>query len=112
MRISDWSSDVCSSDLYGSNIVIPLDVADDAQIDACFSELGKHWDGFDILVHCIAYAPREAIGGDFLDGISRENFAIAQDISAYSLAALAKAARPQMKGRNGDRKSTRLNSSQ
>ena len=49
----------------------------------------------------IAYAPREAIGGDFLDGITRQNFAIAQDISAYSLAALAKAARPQMKGRNG-----------
>jgi enoyl-[acyl-carrier protein] reductase I len=86
---------------FGSKIVLPLDVADDAQIEACFSELGKHWDGFDILVHCIAYAPREAIGGDFLDGISRENFAIAQDISAYSLAALAKAARPQMKGRNG-----------
>src|SRR3546814_7648453 len=79
MRISDGSSDVCSSDL-----------------------LGKHWtDGFDILVHCIAYAPHEAICGDFLDGLTRENFAIAQDISAYSLAALAKAARPQMKGRNG-----------
>ena len=85
----------------GSDIVLPLDVADDAQIEACFSELGKHWDGFDILVHCIAYAPREAIGGDFLDGISRENFAIAHDISAYSLAALSKAARPMMAGRNG-----------
>ena len=87
---------------YGSRIVLPLDVSSDEQIDACFAELGKHWpDGFDILVHCIAFAPREAIGGDFLDGLSRENFAIAQDISAYSLAALAKAARPQMKGRNG-----------
>jgi len=87
---------------YGSSIVLPLDVSSDEQIDACFAELGKHWpDGFDILVHCIAFAPREAIGGDFLDGLSRENFAIAQDISAYSLAALAKAARPQMKGRNG-----------
>src|SRR3546814_623204 len=87
---------------YGSDIVLPLDVSSDEQIDACFTELGKHWtDGFDILVHCIAYAPREAIGGDFLDGLTRENFAIAQDISAYSLAALAKAARPQMKGRNG-----------
>jgi enoyl-[acyl-carrier protein] reductase I len=87
---------------YGSKIVLPLDVSSDEQIDACFSELGKHWpEGFDILVHCIAFAPREAIGGDFLDGLSRENFAIAQDISAYSLAALAKAARPQMKGRNG-----------
>ena len=86
---------------YGSNIVLPLDVADDGQIDACFSELGKHWDGFDILIHCIAFAPREAIEGDFLDGIPRENYHIAHDISAYSLAALGKAARPMMKGRNG-----------
>src|SRR3546814_3235110 len=87
---------------YGSNIVLPLDVASDEQIEACFAELGKHWtDGFDILVHCIAYAPREAIGGDFLDGLTRENFSIAQDLPAYSLAALANAARPAMQGRTG-----------
>ena len=87
---------------YGSDIVIPLDVTSDEQIAACFTELGKHWtDGFDILVHAIAYAPREAIAGQFLDGLTRENFAIAHDISAYSLAAMAKAARPQMQGRNG-----------
>lgn len=87
---------------YGSNIVIPLDVTSDDQIAACFDELGKHWpDGFDILVHAIAYAPREAIAGQFLDGLTRENFGVAHDISAYSLAAMAKAARPQMKGRNG-----------
>ncbi len=86
---------------YGSSIVLPLDVADDGQIDACFEQLAQHWDGFDILVHCIAFAPREAIEGDFLDGISRENFRIAHDISAFSLAALGKAARPMMKGRNG-----------
>ncbi|HJW45193.1 MAG TPA: enoyl-ACP reductase [Lysobacter sp.] len=87
---------------YDSNIVIPLDVTSDEQIAACFAELGKHWtDGFDILIHAIAYAPREAIAGQFLDGLTRENFAIAHDISAYSLAAMAKAARPQMQGRNG-----------
>ena len=86
----------------GSDIVIPLDVASDEQIAACFTELGKHWpEGFDILVHAIAYAPREAIDGEFLDGLTRENFAIAHDISAYSLAALAKAARPMMKDRHG-----------
>jgi len=85
----------------GSNIVIPLDVADDAQIEACFAELGRHWDGFDILVHAIAFAPREAIAGQFLDGLTRDNFALAHDISAYSLAALSKAARPMMQGRNG-----------
>ncbi len=87
---------------FGSDIVIPLDVGSDEQIAACFDELGKHWsDGFDILVHAIAYAPREAIAGQFLDGLTRENFAIAHDISAYSLAAMAKAARPMMQGRNG-----------
>lgn len=87
---------------YGSDIVIPLDVADDAQIDACFGALKQHWpEGFDILVHAIAYAPREAIAGQFLDGLTRENFAIAHDISAYSLAAMAKAARPMMAGRHG-----------
>ena len=86
---------------YGSDIVLPLDVADDAQIEACFEELGKRWDGLDILVHCIAFAPRVAIEGDFLDGVNRERFHIAHDISAYSLAALGKAARPLMKGRGG-----------
>ena len=86
---------------FGSDIVLPLDVADDAQIASCFEQLGQRWDGFDILVHCIAYAPREAIEGEFLDGLTRENFGIAHDISAYSLAALAKAARPMMTGRNG-----------
>jgi enoyl-[acyl-carrier protein] reductase I len=85
----------------GSNIVLPLDVADDSQISSLFSELAKHWDSLDILVHAIAYAPREAIDGQFLDGLTRENFAIAHDISAYSFAALAKAARPMMQSRNG-----------
>jgi enoyl-[acyl-carrier protein] reductase I len=86
---------------YGSDIVLPLDVADDAQIEACFAELGKRWDGLDILVHSIGFAPREAIEGAYLDGLTRENFRIAHDISAYSLSALAKAARPMMAGRNG-----------
>lgn len=84
------------------DIVIPLDVSDDAQIAACFEQLGQHWpDGFDILIHAIAFAPREAIAGQFLDGLTRENFALALDISAYSLSAMAKAARPLMQGRNG-----------
>ncbi len=87
---------------YGSSIVLPLDVSDDAQIAACFEQLGQQWsDGFDILVHAIAFAPREAIAGQFLDGLTRENFAIAHDVSSYSLSALSKAARPLMKGRNG-----------
>lgn len=86
---------------YGSDIVLPLDVSEDAQIEACFAALGQRWDGFDILIHAIAFAPREAIAGQFLDGLTRENFAIAHEISSYSLAAMAKAARPMMAGRNG-----------
>jgi len=85
----------------GSDIVLPLDVADDAQIDAVFAALGQRWDGLDILVHSVGYAPREAIEGDFLNGLTRENFRIAHDISSYSLAALAKAARPMMRERRG-----------
>jgi enoyl-[acyl-carrier protein] reductase I len=86
---------------FGSNIVVPCDVAEDAQIDSTFEQLGRHWDGLDILVHSVGFAPREALQGGFLDGLTRENFSIAHDISSYSLAALAKAARPMMKGRNG-----------
>jgi len=85
----------------GSSITLPCDVERDADIDDLFEALKQHWDGLDILVHSIAYAPREALEGDFLEGISRENFRIAHDISSYSFAALAKAARPLMKGRRG-----------
>jgi enoyl-[acyl-carrier protein] reductase I len=87
--------------MFGSNIVLPCDLADDTQIDAVFTDLGKHWDSLDILVHSAGYPPREALQGDYLDGLSREGFAIAHDISSYSLAALAKAARPLMTGRGG-----------
>ncbi len=86
---------------YGSDIVLPLDVADDAQIEATFAELGKRWDGLDILVHSVGFAPRETLDGGFLDHLTRESFAIAMDISTYSLSALAKAARPMMANRNG-----------
>lgn len=90
-----------AANAFGSNIVLPCDVAEDAQIDNLFAELGKHWDGFDILVHSVGFAPREALQGGFLDNLTRENFGIAHDISSYSLAALSKAARPMMAGRNG-----------
>ena len=91
-----------AANTFGSNIVLPCDVAEDAQIDGLFAELGKHWtDGFDVLVHSVGFAPREALQGQYLDHLTRENFSIAHDISSYSLAALAKAARPMMAGRNG-----------
>lgn len=86
---------------FGSSIVLPLDVGVDAQIDQMYRDLGTHWDGFDILVHSVGFAPREALQGEFLDNLTREAFAIAHDISSYSLAALAKAGRPMMQGRNG-----------
>ena len=82
-----------------SAIVLPCEVERDADIDGLFESLKQHWDGLDILVHSIAYAPREALEGDYLEGISRESFRIAHDISSYSFAALAKAARPMMQGR-------------
>ncbi len=81
---------------FGSNLVFPCDVADDAQIEALFVSLRQHWDRLDGLVHSIGFAPREAISGDFLEGMTRENFRIAHDISAYSFAALAKAALPML----------------
>lgn len=86
---------------FGSELILPCDVQSDAEIDALFAELGKHWDGMDGLVHSIAFAPGEALEGDFLDGLSREAFRISQEVSAYSFPAMAKAARPLMKGRNG-----------
>jgi len=86
---------------FGSNIVLPCDVSRDSDITTLFENLQQHWDGFDILVHSIGFAPREALQGEFLDGLTRENFAIAHDISSYSLAAMAKAARPLMRNRGG-----------
>jgi len=86
---------------FGSNIVLPCDASSDAEIAAVFTELAKQWDGLDGLVHAIAYAPGDQLEGNFVDVCTREGFRIAHDISAYSLVAMAKAANPMMKGRNG-----------
>jgi enoyl-[acyl-carrier protein] reductase I len=83
----------------GSDIVLPLDVADDGQIADLFQELGKRWDGLDGIVHSVAFAPRDHLEDGYLDHLTREGFAQAHDISAYSFAALAKAGRPLMQGR-------------
>ena len=85
----------------GTEIVLPCDVADDAQIEQLFADLGKTWDGLDALIHSIAFAPREQLDGMFLDAVNREGFAIAHDISAYSFPAMGRAALPLMRGRNG-----------
>jgi len=84
---------------FDSKLVFPCDVANDSEIADLFSGLAKAWDGLEGLVHAIAFAPREAIAGDFLEGVSREAFRIAHDVSAYSFAALAKAALPMMQDR-------------
>lgn len=86
---------------FGSSMVLPCDVSDDTQIDALFHQLGQYWDGLDIIVHSIAFAPRDALTGDYLDSVTRDNFRIAHDVSSYSFAALAKAGRGMMQGRNG-----------
>jgi enoyl-[acyl-carrier protein] reductase I len=89
------------ADEFGSTAIYPCDVSQDAEIEAVFADLAKRWDGLDGLVHSIAFAPNEAIEGDFLEGISRESFRIAHDVSSYSYPALAKAARPLLlKGSN------------
>ena len=80
--------------------LFPCDVTSDEEIDAVFEGLSKHWDGFDILVHSVGFAPREQLEGGFTESITREGYRISHDISAYSLAALAKSARPMMLGRN------------
>ncbi|MCL4769021.1 MAG: enoyl-ACP reductase FabI [Burkholderiaceae bacterium] len=84
----------------GSDAVFACDVASDAEIDGLAGALRARWDGLDGLVHAIAYAPREAIAGELLDGLSRESFRVAHDVSAYSFPALAKALLPMMEGRN------------
>jgi len=85
----------------GSNITIECDVSSDEHIENVFKKLGEHWDGLDCIVHSVAFAPRDALEGDYVNATTRENFRIAHDISSYSFTALAKAGRAMMAGRNG-----------
>ncbi|KAA3653738.1 MAG: SDR family NAD(P)-dependent oxidoreductase [Proteobacteria bacterium] len=94
-RVSKLAAD------FGSTLILPCDVQEDSQIDDLFSQIGDAWGGIDSVVHSIAYAPSDALEGDFLEGLSRDAFRISQEISAYSFPAMAKAARPLMAGRNG-----------
>jgi enoyl-[acyl-carrier protein] reductase I len=89
-RITEFAAE------FDSKLVFECDVGDDAQIERLFSDLAATWPKFDGFVHAIGFAPREAIAGDFLDGLSREAYRIAQDISAYSFPAMAKAALPML----------------
>lgn len=89
-RITDFAAE------FDSKLIFDCDVGDDAQIERMFAQLGEAWPTFDGFVHSIGFAPREAIAGDFLDGLSREAFKIAHDISSYSFPAMAKAALPRL----------------
>jgi enoyl-[acyl-carrier protein] reductase I len=85
---------------FDSDLLFPCDVSDDGQIDRCFDDLRKRWDGLDGIVHSIAFAPREALSGDYLGSVNRDAFRIAHDVSSYSFSAIAKAGLPLMQGRN------------
>lgn len=85
----------------GSDIALPLDVGSDQEIADSFAALAERWDGLDAIVHSIAFAPRDQLEGDYVDAVTREGFLTAHEISSYSFAALAKAGRPLMAGRNG-----------
>lgn len=85
----------------GSNVVLPLDVTSDEQIDNVFTELKKSWDGLDILVHSVAFAPREELEGRMIDASTRDGFSVAHDISVYSLTALTKAGYDMLKQNQG-----------
>jgi enoyl-[acyl-carrier protein] reductase I len=93
-RITEFAGD------FGSSLIFDCDVGDDAQIEKMFADLSATWPKFDGFLHSIGFAPREAIAGNFLDGLTRENFRIAHDISAYSFPALAKAALPMLNDRS------------
>jgi len=85
----------------GARLIMPLDVTVDAQCDAAFALLKREWGQLDIVVHAVAFAPREALTGSFVSATSREGFRVAHDVSSYSLTALAQRAHPLMAGRRG-----------
>jgi len=98
-RLKDRVTEMAHS--FGSELIVPMDVVYDAEIDAAFERIGSAWGHLDIIVHSVAFAPREQLAGGYVDSVTREGFRVAHDVSSYSLAALAKAGRPLMAGRKG-----------
>ena len=94
-RVEGFAAEVDSA------IAVPCDVADDGQIESAFAGLREHWEHLDIVVHSVAYAPKEQLEGEYLDSVTRDGFRTAHDVSSYSFSALAAAARQMMQGRNG-----------
>ncbi|MCZ6664201.1 MAG: enoyl-ACP reductase [Gammaproteobacteria bacterium] len=94
-RVEDFAAEC------GSEITVPCDVASDEEIQNVFDHLDNYWEHVDIMVHSIAYAPREELRGEYLDSVTRDGFRVAHEISSFSFAALGNAARPLMQGVNG-----------
>ena len=94
-RVEDFAAEC------GSEITVPCDVASDEEIQNVFDHLDNYWEHVDILVHSIAYAPREELRGEYLNSVTRDGFRVAHEISSFSFAALGNAARPLMQGVNG-----------
>lgn len=94
-RVESFAAEV------NSTITVPCDVSSDEQIQAVFEHIDDYWDGLDILIHSVAYAPRDQLDGEYLESVTREGFLTAHEISSYSFSALGDAARPMMKGRQG-----------
>lgn len=94
-RVEDFGKE------WGTDLIFPCDVTDDQQIEELFTRIGEQWDGIDIIIHSVGFAPADQLDGNFVDVTTREGFSIAHDISSYSFIALAKGGRELMKGRNG-----------
>ena len=94
-RVEDFAAEC------GSEITVPCDVQSDEEIQGVFDHLDDYWDHLDIIVHSVAFAPREALQGEYLESLTREGFRIAHEVSSYSFSALANAGRPLMRGRQG-----------
>lgn len=98
-KVKDRTADLAKN--FDSELLFPCDVANDADIEQLFTALASHWDGLDVIVHSLAFVPKEALAGDYIDSVSREHFRIAHDVSSYSFSAIAKAALTLMEKRNG-----------
>jgi enoyl-[acyl-carrier protein] reductase I len=98
-RIKDRVTELAAQ--VDSPLVMPMDVSIDAEIEAAFAGIREAWGGLDVIVHAVAFAPREALTGGFVEATTRENFRVAHDVSSYSLTALARAGLPLMEGRDG-----------
>ena len=89
------------ADTLGAKLVEPCDVSTDEEIVLLRDKVKACWNQLDILVHSLAYAPRDQLEGMFLDAVTREGFSMAHDISSYSFSAMAREFAPLMENQMG-----------